>query len=525
MLDITYVNRDEFEYGMDYLERISNETNDKVRQFDRWKENIEKRVADIEKGNYTPLRLSQWKSDMGSRLTALEVGYTNICNDDKQPDVQRNRNEPPVDAVSQRARADTAYESIWEDADDQDTSNQIEMPNPTQGNDGSRPSCNEGTDTMTFSDEIAVENPYSPLLQDLPAGKQGVRSDGDNPRPQRGRGMRSRRGRQGAQQQKTQPSRDVRSSTEANTAASKLMRTDGVRKQSKSVAQQPRKDEVGRGLADEASAKKQATTVAPQATKRVNASARRDESEARATAGPSTRSDAKRPTNDQGKTKSGVNEVHEMGRAITSSMSKRGEKDMPATKKMHVTIDVSSSPSGEDDDTSAGRHDIGEATDTDTTHDSQARGTTSANADVSSTSDSTDSYAGVAAKGQWLKPKSKKRKWGKKNVPVLRSSAEVNYKELYVQELDYTQCSGRDDFEDMVYAYCVNKGVKPIDLSMIPVRGTRLKAGCKVTINAADYKQTSKDTFWPRGADVRDWVTKPKKNDKESDDSDATDKE
>ena len=190
---------------------------------------------------------------------------------------------------------------------------------------------------------------------------------------------------------------------------------------------------------------------------------------------------------------------------------------------MHVTIDVSSSASGDDDDTSTMNRDNGDTSDTDTTGNPHATESASANADVSASSDSTDSYAEIAAKGRWQKPKSRKRKWAKKNVPVLRSSAEVSYKELYVQELDYTQSSGREDFEDMVFAFCMSKGVKPIDLSMIPVRGTRLKAGCKVTVDASDYKQTSKYDFWPRGADVRDWVTKPKNSGKESDDSDTND--
>ena len=165
----------------------------------------------------------------------------------------------------------------------------------------------------------------------------------------------------------------------------------------------------------------------------------------------------------------------------------------------------------------------GEITDTDATGDSQAKGASSAIADVSNTSDSSETYADAAKKGKWLKPKSRKRKWGKKDVPVLMSATEVSYKELYVQELDYTRSSGREDFEDMVYAHCMRKGVKPIDLSMIPVRGTRLKAGCKVTIHESHYKQASIREFWPRGAEVRDWVTKPKNND--GDDDDSTDKE
>ena len=105
------------------------------------------------------------------------------------------------------------------------------------------------------------------------------------------------------------------------------------------------------------------------------------------------------------------------------------------------------------------------------------------------------------------------------------SASEVNYKELYVQELDYSRCSGTDDLEEMVYAHCTRKGMTPVDLCMIPVRGTRTKAGCKVTINDADYQRESRWEFWPRGADVRDWEHRPKKKDREYGDSDNPNQE
>ena len=530
-----YVNRDEFEYGMDYLERIANESKDKVSQFNRWKDSIERRVAEIEKGNYTPLRLSQWKSDMGSRMTALEVGYSNIRKCDSGPDSQPDRNEPPVDAVSQRARVDVVCESVWEDAEEMDTEIIPDVSITAQRQETVCPPVSEGEKTLTFSDDIATDNPYSPLMQEPPVAKTGVRGDGENPRPQRGRGIRSRRGRGGRAPQSTT---NAANSVSDGAHTPKPGRSDEAQPRNKSKAPASSLSSGNKAVVEKGKAGKQASLTSNQPAKPSGSQVRRDESSAQSVSNKDNRLISKRTVNDQGKAgtgrvaapdkgKAGTEKVtaSDKGRAIASSMSKKGEKGMPAAKKLHVTIDVSSSASGDDDETPTRSHDGDDTSDTDTAGNSQEGESASANADVSATSDSADSYAGAAARGRWQKPKNKKRKWGKKNVPVLRSSAEVSYKELYVQELDYTQSSGREDFEDMVYAFCMSRGVKPIDLSMIPVRGTRLKAGCKVTVNAADYKQTSKHEFWPRGAEVRDWVFRPKKAGNDSDDSDVTDRE
>ena len=124
------------------------------------------------------------------------------------------------------------------------------------------------------------------------------------------------------------------------------------------------------------------------------------------------------------------------------------------------------------------------------------------------------SYATVAAEDLWHLAKSKKRKRGKSEVmkiQLLRSAPTTVKRELYVQELDYSTCYCQEDLEDIVYYHCKTNGVIPIDLCTIPVRNSRAVAGCKVTVKEHDYYRTSQVEFWPEGCTVRDW--KIRKND------------
>ena len=133
---------------------------------------------------------------------------------------------------------------------------------------------------------------------------------------------------------------------------------------------------------------------------------------------------------------------------------------------------------------------------------------------------STDSYADKARKEPWSKPKNKKRKNMKphsRKIPPLEAVKKDTFKDIYVQELNYARCACKEDLEAIVFEYCKDRGVTAYDLNTIPVKGTRVKAGCKVTVLEADYEALLNDDFWPEGAAVRPWRPKPKSDD-ESDD-------
>ena len=86
-----------------------------------------------------------------------------------------------------------------------------------------------------------------------------------------------------------------------------------------------------------------------------------------------------------------------------------------------------------------------------------------------------------------------------------------------MQELDYSTCTCKEDLEDIVFEHCKENGMNPIDLCTIPMNGSRIKAGCKVTVRDEDYDRALTLDFWPRGAIVRPWENRPRKR-KQADD-------
>ena len=120
-----------------------------------------------------------------------------------------------------------------------------------------------------------------------------------------------------------------------------------------------------------------------------------------------------------------------------------------------------------------------------------------------------EKYSKVVTKNGWGPKKNNgKSNTSKRKVPILRSSAAVDFREVYIQELDFSQFDTREEFEESVVNFCKSYGVHPVDASMIPVKGCGVKAGCKLTVKAEDYDQVFCVEFWPEGTEVRDWVTK-----------------
>ena len=132
----------------------------------------------------------------------------------------------------------------------------------------------------------------------------------------------------------------------------------------------------------------------------------------------------------------------------------------------------------------------------------------------------------IVTRSGWKTPQNKKRKRersGSKTVPPLRAAVASIRRELYVQGLDYSECSCHADFEDMVVEFCKSQGVKIIDACTIPKGKSRVEAGCKVTVRECDYAQLSDPDFWPGDSTVRPWTQRPRGGRRENDASDASD--
>ena len=71
----------------------------------------------------------------------------------------------------------------------------------------------------------------------------------------------------------------------------------------------------------------------------------------------------------------------------------------------------------------------------------------------------------------------------------------MTFRDIYVQELDYTMCNSKEDLEAIVLEHCRVRGVKAFDLNTIPVKNTRVKARCKVTVLSGDYEELLDDDF------------------------------
>ena len=136
------------------------------------------------------------------------------------------------------------------------------------------------------------------------------------------------------------------------------------------------------------------------------------------------------------------------------------------------------------------------------------------------------SYAGTLEKDRdWntAKGKNKRRsRLGNKRIPELKSAAEVSLMEVYIQELDCSTCRGSREFEEMVLAYCKRRDLKAVDACTIPVKNSRTKSGCKLTVHEADYDTAMRRDFWPRGCSVRPWNSRPRNESTDDDDGSSS---
>ena len=131
----------------------------------------------------------------------------------------------------------------------------------------------------------------------------------------------------------------------------------------------------------------------------------------------------------------------------------------------------------------------------------------------------------VVTRSGWKTPENKKRKRERSRarvVPPLRAAVPTIHRELYIQGLDYSECSCHADFEDMVVEFCNRQGVKILGACTIPKGKSRAEAGCKVTVRECDYLRLSDPDFWPGDSTVRPWTQRPRGGRRENDNSDAS---
>ena len=131
------------------------------------------------------------------------------------------------------------------------------------------------------------------------------------------------------------------------------------------------------------------------------------------------------------------------------------------------------------------------------------------------------SYSDAVENGVWNRAGGKKKKkprFTKGNIPELQSSAEVPFREVYVQELNCANCACNEDFELMVMEYCRKRSLNAVDACKIPIKNCRVKSGVKLTVHEADYEKAMDVVFWPRGSRVRPWNQKPKNESNDDDD-------
>ena len=428
-MEVPFVPRDEIEYGMDYLEEMCNETKDKVCQLNQWKIGIDRRVADVENGDPIPQQLKQWKKEMDSKIAALERNnqpkqwkgemerrmgaierrYADFKKGSERTRPAQQLNEPPVDAVSQRANSDNSYESIWDDAEEADVNPKQAVTSPARKVGNDLQTINEHEEILNISDDIVIDNPYSPLDNDVPQGRRPAHSDGETVYPKRGRGARARGGKGNAQQRRPGSARPNQSMSDDGTCGNKTRENLAKRDASKASGQVGRDEIFKKNVPEKTAPSKvpanrdKGPALQDKADDLPSTSGQRKQ-------GPNTRSAASRVVSDQGNTSK---QSRGRGRAVATSVNKKREQGMPAAKKMHVASDFSSSTSCDDDVFTANTQESEDNSDSDGLDGGQADKGPAKQADASVSTDSCGSYADVAAKvGVWNKNQEQETKMG-----------------------------------------------------------------------------------------------------------------
>ena len=125
------------------------------------------------------------------------------------------------------------------------------------------------------------------------------------------------------------------------------------------------------------------------------------------------------------------------------------------------------------------------------------------------------SYSKVVTNSGWKTITTKKRKFDnvspKVSRPLKGIAATVN-REVYLQGLDLEGYIDEDDIIESVKSYCLENGIKPIYIRIIPVRFDQTRVGCKLTVVEEDFERVIDSEFWPDNISAREWTPKPRDN-------------
>ena len=125
----------------------------------------------------------------------------------------------------------------------------------------------------------------------------------------------------------------------------------------------------------------------------------------------------------------------------------------------------------------------------------------------------------VVTRNGWTTVSSKKRKFEvspRAAFPLKGRPTTVN-RDVYVQGLDIGNGESEDDVIESVRCYCLDRGITPVFLRIIPVRYDNTRTGCRLTVSEEDYERVIRNSFWPANVKVRDWIVRPRDNGNEGD--------
>ena len=119
----------------------------------------------------------------------------------------------------------------------------------------------------------------------------------------------------------------------------------------------------------------------------------------------------------------------------------------------------------------------------------------------------------VVTRNGWKTVTSKKGKLEKVSpraaFPLRGKPATVN-RDIYLQGLALGDGVYDEDVIESVRNYCIERGITPVFIRIIPVKFDDTRTGCRLTVSDDDYERVIMNRFWPDHIRVRDWTIKPK---------------
>ena len=128
---------------------------------------------------------------------------------------------------------------------------------------------------------------------------------------------------------------------------------------------------------------------------------------------------------------------------------------------------------------------------------------------------SNGSYASVAAKQRWETVQNKKRKFEKvspKRAFPLKGIAATCNRDVYLQGLEVGEGDGEEDMIESVRSYCLERGITPVFIRIIPVKYDCTRVGCRLTVTEEDFERVIDEGLWPDYISVREWTQRPRDN-------------